>query len=309
MQQTQDVQAHGRRHVNHRVATQMASLVNPSVRERRTTSGSIPLSFEHIDFPLGESSDAPNRAYVLCFIIQGSGEIRSSFDGRKAQQQRFRSGMFVPLTAPDVRAEFWMSAPMQHLVVTLPPNIFDTWALGSEEALRISLISLQQRGFEDRLLAQIIRSAWLEAKAGNPSGSIFADALRMALAGAIIRLGNGHVSSAEPVRQLSKAQIASVRTLLLQHIGDEISVADLAGHLGMRERTFSNAFKTATGQTPHQYLIGMRVDLAKDYLSHSPMTVVDIAAATGFANQAHMTSVFRRHVGVPPAQYRLSLRS
>jgi AraC family transcriptional regulator len=287
----------------------MASLVNPSVRERRTTSGSIPISFEHVDFPLGESSDAPSGAYVLCFILQGSGEIRSSFDGCKARQQRFRSGMFVPLTAPDVRAEFWMSAPMQHLVVTLPPGIFDKWAHGSEDALRISLCALQQQGFEDRLLAEIIRSAWLEAKAGNPSGSIFADALRMALAGAIIRLGNGTAPCDEPVRRLSKAQIASVRTFLSQHIGDEISVADLAAHLGMRERTFSNAFKSATGQTPHQYLLGMRVDLAKDYLAHSTMTVIDIAAATGFADQAHLTSIFRRHVGIPPARYRLTLRS
>jgi AraC family transcriptional regulator len=287
----------------------MASLVHPSVRERRTTSGSIPLVFEQVDFPAGESADAPSEAYVLCFVLQGCGEIRSAFDGRNAMQQRFRSGMFVPLTPPRVRAEFSMSETMQHLVVTLPPAIFDKWAHGSGNRLSERLLALQQRGFEDRLLAEIVRSAWLEAKACNPNGSIFADALRMALAGAIVRRVNGTAPSDNSARKLSRAQIASVRAYLINRIGDGITLADVAGYLGMGERTFSNAFKLATGRTPHQYLLGMRVDLAKDYLAHSRMTVLEIAAATGFVDQAHLTSVFRRHVGIPPARYRQSLSS
>jgi AraC family transcriptional regulator len=286
----------------------MASIVNPSVRERRTTSGSIPLTFEHVDFPVGESTDPPSDSYVLCFVLRGTGEIRSTFDGSKARLQRFQSGMFVPLTPPNVRAEFRMSAAMQHIVVTMPPSIFEKWARGPEDSLHDSLMSLRH-GFEDRLLAEIVRSAWQEAKAGNPNGSIFADALRMALAGAIVRRGNGTLTYEEAGRKLSKAQITSVRTFLMHHMSDSVSLADLAGHLGMRERSFTNAFKSATGQTPHQYLLGMRVDVAKEYLSNSTMSILEIAAATGFVDQAHLTSVFRRHVGVPPARYRLSLRS
>jgi len=273
------------------------------------TSGAIPLRIDQVDFPTGDFIDAPVEDYVLCFIVQGCGDVRTAFDGRKAQQQYFRSGMFMPLTLPNTRAEFWMSAPMQHLVVTLPPSIFDDWTRNRSAAALESVTNLQDRGFKDPLLAEVVRAAWCEAQSGNLNGSLYADALRMTLTGAILRRAGDAPPSDALARRLSKSQIAAVKDYLRHHLGDQISLPRLAGVVGMRERTFSDAFKSAIGQTPHQFLLALRIDRAKEHLAHGTMTIHEIAAATGFADQAHLTSAFSRRVGVPPARYRRNLRS
>lgn len=289
----------------------MASSIEPraSVPESRMTSGAIPLRIDQVDFPIGDVIDAAGEDYVLCFILQGCGDVRSAFDGRRAQQQYFRSGMFVPVTLPNTRAEFWMSAPMQHLVVALPQGIFDEWTRDRSATALESVANLQDRGFEDPLLAEVVRAAWCEAQSGNPNGSLYADALRMTLTGAILRRAGDAPPSDAPARRLSKSQIAVVKDYLRHHLGDQISLPRLAGVVGMRERTFSDAFKSATGQTPHQFLLALRIDRAKEHLAHGTMTIHEIAAATGFADQAHLTSAFSRRVGVPPARYRRNLRS
>ncbi|MFT3730522.1 MAG: AraC family transcriptional regulator [Hyphomicrobium sp.] len=285
----------------------MASLIPATVhvRESWQTAGAVPLRIDIVDFSEGNSGDAPGNHFVLCFVLRGCGDIRSSFNGLKPRNQYFRAGMFVPVTPPDVSADFWMSAPMRHLMLTVPEATFAPWK--SSDANPCQSMP-HEDGFEDALLSEIVRAFWREAKENNGNGMLYADSLRMALAAALIRRANDGTAQHQRTRRLSRSELASLQDFLSDRLDDDVCLADLATHVQMKERSFVSAFKSATGQTPYQYLIRMRVERAKDYLANSKMTLWEIADATGFVDQAHLTSVFRRHMGLPPAKYRASLK-
>jgi AraC-like DNA-binding protein len=270
----------------------------------RAACGTIPISIDLVDYPSGETFDPPGEHYVLCFILRGSGEIRCKLESGTPHQQLFRCGMFLPLTPPQTRAEFWMSAPMRHLMMMLPPRLFDDWHGDGGRPFGGDLVQLQSCGFVDPLLASIVRSVWDETKSGNPNGPMFADALRVAMTGAIIRACNDIRGPGGPGRRLSKAQLATVKGYIADRLGDSLSLAEIAAVVAMPERTFSGAFVRSTGQSPYQYYLSVRIERAKAMLSETTMTISEIAAELGFADQAHLTSVFCRHVGAPPARYR-----
>lgn len=83
-----------------------------------------------------------------------------------------------------------------------------------------------------------------------------------------------------------------------------IGVKAMAQLLGLSEGYFIRAFKTATGQGPHAYLIDRRVTKARALMRDTPVGLSDIALTCGFNSQAHMATVFRQRLGVSPGQLR-----
>jgi transcriptional regulator GlxA family with amidase domain len=71
-------------------------------------------------------------------------------------------------------------------------------------------------------------------------------------------------------------------------------------------RYLISLFRLATGTTPHQFQIAMRVELARDLLEqHLPLC--EVAARAGFADQSHLNRHFRRHYGFTPGEFRESV--
>ncbi|EJN23014.1 DNA-binding domain-containing protein, AraC-type [Pseudomonas sp. GM78] len=83
-----------------------------------------------------------------------------------------------------------------------------------------------------------------------------------------------------------------------------LGVQAMAQLLGLSEGYFLRAFKHATGQSPHSYLIDRRLAKARALMRDSTARLADIAHACGFNSQAHMTTTFRQRLGVSPAQLR-----
>lgn len=86
-----------------------------------------------------------------------------------------------------------------------------------------------------------------------------------------------------------------------------LGVPAMAQLLGLSEGYFMRAFKSATGKSPHSYLIDRRLAKARALMRDSTATLTEIAYRCGFNSQAHMATVFRQRLGVSPAQLRGSL--
>ena len=278
-------------------------------RPHRMTLGAIPFAVEQQRYPPGEVVDAPQNYFVLCLLQHGSGEIRFRFDGGRWRQQQFHSGMFAPLTPPLQLGEFWMASAMSHVVVELPTSVFDAWHLTGNVTGAHQISRLHEHGFKCPFLTQIVLAALAETRSGNPNGALFGDALRLALAGAILRAANDAPPDGSSSRRLTSTELRHVRTFLEDRIGEPVLLADMAATVGMSERTFSDAFRLTSGQTPYQFGIVLRIERAKAYLAGSNLSIPEIAVATGFSDQAHFTTTFRRHVGLPPARYRRSAKN
>lgn len=89
-----------------------------------------------------------------------------------------------------------------------------------------------------------------------------------------------------------------------QYFHQTIPVAKLAEVANMSITTFSRRFKAHTGQSPGNYLIRTRLEKARKLIRSSKESITDIALQCGFSNTAHMTSLFKRHYGIPPTEYR-----
>jgi AraC family transcriptional regulator len=96
---------------------------------------------------------------------------------------------------------------------------------------------------------------------------------------------------------------------VLDHIEDaledgDLSLAELAAVARLSPFHFSRAFKAASGQAPHQFVLARRVERAKALLARPDLALAEIAYRAGFASQAHFSTAFRRATGTTPARYR-----
>lgn len=98
------------------------------------------------------------------------------------------------------------------------------------------------------------------------------------------------------------------RERLQEHIhvrfGDRITLDDLADIAGMSTHNLLVAFRQAFGTTPAQYVIAQRLRRVRWLLANSAQDITAIALETGFASHSHLTTAFRRHVGLTPRDFR-----
>ena len=93
-------------------------------------------------------------------------------------------------------------------------------------------------------------------------------------------------------------------TRLARERATELSVSDLADHVGYSPFHFSRLFARHVGIGPGQYLIALRIDRAKQLLLTETESVIDVATAVGFDSLSSFSRRFRSTVGIPPAQLR-----
>jgi len=88
------------------------------------------------------------------------------------------------------------------------------------------------------------------------------------------------------------------------HLGDTISLDEIATHCGMGPFAFSRAFKKEFGTTFQEYVIRRRVDKAQELLQTSRISVTEVAQSVGFGDLSHFIRTFRRLSRCSPTAYR-----
>jgi len=98
--------------------------------------------------------------------------------------------------------------------------------------------------------------------------------------------------------------IRRVRELLEAHFAEPLRLDDLAAAVGRHPVYVSTSFRRAYGETISDFVRRLRVEHARHELARGALPIVEIALASGFANQSHFTRAFRKAHGVTPAAYR-----
>lgn len=91
-----------------------------------------------------------------------------------------------------------------------------------------------------------------------------------------------------------------LRGLLDDLVTESFTIAEAAGQLGAHPSHLVRSFSQTYGIAPHQYQIARRVDLARHLLGEG-RRAAEVAAITGFHDQAHLTRHFRRILGITPS--------
>ena len=146
--------------------------------------------------------------------------------------------------------------------------------------------------------AALLRSAHRAAEHGDQLAS--SSLLTAALAGLLTAHSDSRLVVPPPRR--APASIGMICELLQDRLTDAPALSELADLTGLSQFALLRAFRAETGLPPHAYLNQLRVRRARTLLDHG-VVPAEVAAATGFADQAHLTRHFKRVVGVPPGAY------
>jgi transcriptional regulator GlxA family with amidase domain len=105
-------------------------------------------------------------------------------------------------------------------------------------------------------------------------------------------------------RQVDDAVIAGCQAWVAEHYDQDSPVAAMVERSGLAERTFKRRFANATGLSPMAYVHTLRLEEAKQMLEGSDLPVEGVANEVGYEDTSFFGRLFRRKVGLTPAQYR-----
>lgn len=95
-----------------------------------------------------------------------------------------------------------------------------------------------------------------------------------------------------------------VREYVRAHLAETITLNDLAQSAGLSRFYFTRAFNRAARQTPMQFVMAMRLDAAQGLLMTSDAPLKQIARATGFSDEFHLSKSFKKALGHSPSALR-----
>lgn len=235
---------------------------------------------------------------ALFFYRRGARKLRGKMDGRSFDQQ-LAGNLAVYPAGLEIDGEFTVtSARSEYTVVffdqtfisdRLPcfsaaPRLgFDNPAItfGLEELCgephHDDVYAMMAEGWAIQTLAFLQRMSGTDAPLGNRGG-------------------------------LTQRNLKRISEFVEENIGRSIGLTEMASLVGLSTRHFIRAFSESTGDTPHQYVIGRRIERAKCLLVSEKYSLTEIGLAVGFSHSQHFTTKFKKHTGVCPSHFRAATR-
>jgi AraC family transcriptional regulator len=230
-----------------------------------------------------------NGPWSSAFMHAGSASMRAAWD--PPYKVRWRSATDTP-------------------TYTLHLHLSQALLLSAAEHLAgcdLTRFSVRERPrLHDPVLAEMGRALWRELECPSPVGALYANAAAHFLAAHLLRsYSSVGASMHEPPREgLSPRQLRRVVDFVRAHLSQDLSLDTLAQHTGFSAYHFARLFRRTTGESPHQYVLRQRIERAQELLEQPDLPLIEIACATGFAHQSHLTQQFKRQFGVTPSVYR-----
>ncbi len=157
---------------------------------------------------------------------------------------------------------------------------------------------------DPRLAARLV--ALHRALERGTSPRLMVESHLLALLTAFIRR---HASErpAEAASADARRQLEPVRDYIHDHFARDIGLERIASIAGLSPWHVARSFTRAFGVPPHAYQVQVRVGEARRLLA-AGRAVADVASATGFTDQSHLTRHFKRLTGVTPGRYRKNVQ-
>ena len=160
----------------------------------------------------------------------------------------------------------------------------------------------------DDRLTHLLLALDAERARGYSSGKLFVDCIESALANILLTSFNAFAPrSISGKGGMAPHVLRRVIDFMHANMDKQIGLKDLADCAGLSLSHFSFQFRASTNQSPHQYMLRLRIERSKELLTDSRLSVLDVGLEVGFRNQQHFATVFRNSVGVPPSVYRTQL--
>lgn len=237
---------------------------------------------------------------VMLFFNDVSGAIRLTDRNNAGDWRPMLRALYVPAGVP-----MWTSFCAAHEFSHLDLHLDGRWLLDrlapmlGAEVAREALCRPAE--VQDVGPLATLAKALVDEIGAATRAPAFAESVAVALVTGLVAPAPDEAVSAPG--GLTPWQMRRLRDYLAERSG-KAGNAELAREVGLSEGWFINAFKRTTGKTPLQWQQERRIADVKDCLADGDLTIAEIAARFDFADQGHLTRVFRRHAGTTPSAWR-----
>lgn len=168
---------------------------------------------------------------------------------------------------------------------------------------------LPRLNFDDPRLFGILSLIAADADGSSPHSRLYLETLLDLLC---IQLLREHSAFSVPETGggpgLRSPQVRQVTGYMMDHLDEAVGLQELADLLHISRFHFCTAFRKATGFTPHQWLVRVRMERARELLSNGNMTITEVALSVGYQTPSSFTQAFRAAIGITPTAYRAAQR-
>jgi AraC family transcriptional regulator len=247
---------------------------------------------------------APDQAILICVSLTPAaiGQWKANYNGRSVGVTRAIpfATTFIDLNC---RMEMWARGPFDYLHYYLSRDLLKRIALDNAVA---SSFQLREVFFvEDLVVAQMTKSILSPVEHGEPLDRLALDQIAAILGAHTLQTHCGAPRFAVPPRRgLEPWQKLRTEEMLRAHLEGNITIKELAAACSLSASHFGRCFRLSFGTSVHQRLIHLRIEHAKDLLSQTNRTLVEIASLSGFCDQAAFTRTFSRIEHMTPSRWR-----
>jgi AraC family transcriptional regulator len=289
----------------HRLGSRFRIEVAPALISktlRKTEVAVTRLQLDTADLRLTEPFPQED-AYLVAVMLRDVPKHDFWLDGRAMPRSPFLAGSSVIYDLKQNPIARCLS-PFHTLFFYFPRAVLDLVADQAEAPRVDDLHYVPNEGIADTVIHGLARTLLPALDRPDEVNRLYFEHVAMAAGTHIARTYGGMAHRRRQNGRLSPWQEKRAKALLAANLHGDLSRAQLAEECGLSADYFARAFKRSTGASPHRWLLQRRVDVTKELLTSSNMSLAEVAVAAGFYDQSHMTRVFFDSTTTTPASWR-----
>jgi AraC family transcriptional regulator len=250
------------------------------------------------------AAEVRTRSFELHFSWNSGVAEAEAESGKRVwvYKNRPRYGLILP---PGTNVEFRIREKSNYRFVAM--EFEPSYLVRAAELEHLSSVEFLEAWEHDHPLTwHLAEAIFEECESGARQGLLYSETAATLLAlHAVRNLSNlGRSTHFRNRGGLAPAILRRACDYMIDRLGDDISLSELAGIGGLSTGHFAFAFKQSTGVSPHGWLRRQRIDTAKALLRSRDLNLSSIAASVGFASQSAFGVAFRKEMGMTPSAWR-----
>lgn len=273
---------------------------SPILFKRQAEWKGIKLLHHHI--LSGELQEFIPNVHEFNITLGGSLRVEKKTDNGGTTVRYSKKGNLCITPSGQPMKASWQEK-LENLAVVFDPSLVNQVALENNFSTGFEVIEMYKS--EDPLVQQISLILLEEILSQEQTNNLYLDTLSQSL---VIHLLKHYTTAKFGVKPkkggLSGYKLKLVKEFINDNLTKDLSLSEIASVTGLSQYHFSRAFRKTTGTTLQNYLMNQRIERAKKLLADKNLPIVEISLQTGFKNQSHFTTKFRKFTNLTPKLWR-----
>ena len=164
-------------------------------------------------------------------------------------------------------------------------------------------------GLPDPVFDRLGRLLLSEVEGQGPGNRVFAESLALAVAiHAVRRFSTLALGELPAPKNVAGGRLRRVVEYMNANLGEDLSLSQLAALTGLSAPHFARAFRLATGEPPHRYLVRLRIERAQELLERATLPIIEVGLCCGFQSPSYFATTFKKLTGMSPRAWRVARR-